>query len=153
MLENLPCIPLFQDFNPDQSLLLKTLFERFTCAPGMVIFEQGTPATYLYLLLKGEVSIQYKPYDGPVITLTRLRDGDVFGWSALVGSPQYTSAIISETEIEALRIRGKDLLKLSTDHPETGKVIIDRLARVVSPRWKNAKEQVQSLLGVEKKPY
>jgi CRP-like cAMP-binding protein len=151
MLEILPCIPLFEDLDPVQIALLKSLFEQFTCPANMVIFEQGTPAVHLYLIIKGEISIRYKPYDGPVITLTRLREGDVFGWSAVVGSLQYTSSIVSETPIEAIRVRGKDLLKLSVDAPATGKVIMDRLARVVSPRWKNAEEQVHSLLGTDSK--
>jgi len=147
MIESLPYIPLFQDLDPEQIALLKPLFEQFTCPADTVIFEQDTPATYLYLLVKGEVIIRYKPYDGPPITLTRLRNGDVFGWSAVVGSPRYTSSIISESEVEAIRIRGNHLLKLFSDAPETGKVVMDRLARVVSPRWGNAQAQVQSILN------
>jgi CRP-like cAMP-binding protein len=151
MLETLPCIPLFQDINPAQATLLKSLFEQFACLPNTVIIEQGAPATYLYLLIKGEVAIRYKPYDGPSITLTRLREGDVFGWSAVVGSPDYTSSIVSETQVEAIRIRRNDLLQLSNQSPETGKVIMDRLARVVSPRWENTHAQVQSLLNANQK--
>jgi CRP-like cAMP-binding protein len=147
MLEILPNIPLFQDIDPSQKNMLKPLFESFACPPDTVIIEQGAPAIYLYLLIKGEVAIRYKPYDGPSITLTRLRDGDVFGWSAVVGSPDYTSSIVSETQIETIRIRRNDLLKLSIQSPETGKVIMDRLARVVSPRWENTHAQVQSLLN------
>ena len=151
MIESLPYIPLFQDLDPAQIALLKPLFEQYTCPANTVIFEQDTPATYLYLLTKGEVAIRYKPYDGPTITLTRLRVGDVFGWSAVVGSPHYTSSIISESEVEAIRIRGDHLLKLSSESPETGKVVMDRLARVVSPRWGNAQAQVQSLLNSDQK--
>jgi CRP-like cAMP-binding protein len=151
MLETLPSIPLFQDIDPAQTALLKPLFEQFTCSANTAIIEQGAPATYLYLLIKGEVAIRYKPYDGPAITLTRLHDGDVFGWSAVVGSPYYTSSIVSETQIEAIRIRRNDLLKLSSQFPETGKVIMDRLARVVSPRWENTHAQVQSLLNSNQK--
>lgn len=151
MLETLPSIPLFQDIAPAQTALLKPLFEQFSCPSDTVIIEQGAPATYLYLLIKGEVAIRYKPYDGPSITLTRLRDGDVFGWSAVVGSPDYTSSIVSETQVEAIRIRRNDLLKLSNQSPETGKVIMDRLARVVSPRWENTHAQVQSLLNANQK--
>jgi CRP-like cAMP-binding protein len=147
MLETLPSIPLFQDIDPAQLAMLKPLFESFTCPPDTAIIEQGAPAIYLYLLLKGEVSIRYKPYDGPSITLTRLHDGDVFGWSAVVGSPNYTSSIVSETQIETIRIRRNDLLKLSIQSPETGQVIMDRLARVVSPRWENTHAQVQALLN------
>jgi CRP-like cAMP-binding protein len=151
MIESLSYIPLFQDLDPAQTALLKPLFEQFTCPANTVIFEQGTPATYLYVLIKGEVAIRYKPYDGPTITLTRLHDGDVFGWSAVVGSPDYTSSIVSETQIDAIRIRGSRLLKLFNDAPETGKIVMDRLARVVSSRWKNADAQVQSLLNSDKK--
>jgi CRP-like cAMP-binding protein len=146
MIDTLPCIPLFQNLDQVQIELLKPLFEQFSCSAEALILEQGKPAIYLYLLVKGEVAIHYKPYDGPVITLTRLREGDVFGWSAVVGSPCYTSSIISEMEVEAVRVRGKDLLKLLNESPETGRIVMDRLARVVSPRWENAHAQVQLLL-------
>ncbi len=85
MIESLSYIPLFQDLDPAQTALLKPLFEQFTCPANTVIFEQGTPATYLYVLIKGEVAIRYKPYDGPTINLTRLHDGYVFGFCYLFG--------------------------------------------------------------------
>ena len=151
MIESLPFIPLFKDLDPAQMDLLKPLFEQFTCPADTVIFEQNTPAVYLYLLIKGEVEIRYKPYDGPVITLTCLRDGDVFGWSAVVGSPRYTSSIISQSQVEAIRMQRNRLIKLFDDAPATGKIIMDRLARIVSPRWSDAHSQVQSLLNSDQK--
>ncbi len=147
MLDTLPYIPLFQGFDALQISILKPLFEEFICAAGTVIFEQGDSAKYLYLLKNGDVAIRYKPYDGPPLTLTRLHAGDVFGWSAVVGSPKYTSSIVSETAIEAIRIQGKHLWTLVDEHPETGTAIINRLARIVSPRWEHAHEQIQSLLN------
>lgn len=147
MLDILPNIPLFENLGPAQIALLKPLFEQFIRPANTTIFEQGEPASYLYLLIKGEVIIRFKPYDTPPITLTRLRAGDVFGWSAVLGSTHYTSSLVSETEIETIRIRGSHLLALVRDHPETGKIIMDRLANVVSSRWKNARTQVQALLN------
>ena len=146
MLESLMNIPLFEEFSPRQLELLKPLFELYSCPKGTVIFEQGGNATYLYLILKGNVEIQYKPYDGPPIILTRLKAGDVVGWSAVVGSPAYTSSIRSTEAFEAIRIRGADLVWLCREHPHTGSVILDRLAHVVSTRWKNARLQVKSML-------
>ncbi len=147
MLDSLPYIPLFRDLEPAQIDMLKPLFEPFTVQTESVIFEQGDPATHLYLILKGTVLIRYKPYDGPSIILTRLREGDVFGWSAVIGSPKYTSSIISETPIEAIRMSGGDLWKLVKEQPKTGKMIVDRLAKIVSPRWEKAHEQIQTLLN------
>ncbi|MBP6179754.1 MAG: cyclic nucleotide-binding domain-containing protein [Anaerolineales bacterium] len=146
MLDTIPYIPLFQNLPLDQVAVLKPLFEDFTCPANTVIFEQGDPASYMYLLISGEIAIRYKPYDGPAITLTRLRAGDVFGWSAVVGSKQYTSSIVSETEVRTIRIHGRDLVSLVENYPQTGEVIVDRLAQMVSSRWKNAYTQVQSLL-------
>jgi len=146
MLDTIPYIPLFQNLPLDQVAVLKPLFEDFFCPANTVIFEQGDPASYMYLLISGEIAIRYKPYDGPPITLTRLRAGDVFGWSAVVGSKQYTSSIVSETEVRAIRIHGRDLVALVENYPQTGEVIVDRLAQMVSSRWKNAYTQVQSLL-------
>ncbi len=146
MLESLAHIPFFQHLDPTQMELLQPLFENFFRAPESLIFSQNTPATYLYLILEGTVQIQYKPYDGPPITVTHLSEGDVFGWSAVVGSPHYTSSTVSKSEIKALRIRGTDLRNLVAKHPETGQVILDLLARFVSSRWKNAHTQVQSIL-------
>lgn len=147
MLDTLPYIPLFQGFDSLQINLLKPLFEEYTCAAGTVVFEQGDLAKYIYLLIRGDVAIHFKPYDGPPLTLTRLHSGDVFGWSAVIGSPKYTSSIISETKIEAIRIQGSHLWALAGEHPETGITIINRLALIVSPRWENAHTQIQSLLN------
>jgi CRP-like cAMP-binding protein len=146
MLESLTCIPLFQNLEPAQTALISAFFENFSCPPETLIFKQGAPAVHLYMILKGTVQIQYKPYDGPPITITRLSTGDVFGWSAVIGSPYYTSSIISISEVKAIRIRGIDLQKLINEHPVTGHIILDQLARVVSSRWKNSHLQVQSIL-------
>ncbi len=117
------------------------------CEAGTTIFEQGDQAKYLYLLMNGNIAIRYKPYDGPPLTLTRLHAGEIFGWSAVLGSSKYTSSIVSETEVEAIRIKGANLWELTGEHPEIGKTVINRLAQIVSPRWENAHLQIQSLLN------
>ncbi|MFN8413638.1 MAG: cyclic nucleotide-binding domain-containing protein [Anaerolineales bacterium] len=146
MLDTLAYIPLFQDLDPSQSDLIDSLFERFEYPQDTVLFEQGSPATHLYLITKGVVAIQYKPYDGPSLIVTRLRAGDLCGWSAVVGGKVYTSGCVSLSEVEAVRILGSDLWSLAKTHPELGKVVLNKLASIVSPRWENAHVQVQALL-------
>jgi CRP-like cAMP-binding protein len=138
--------PLFEGFSIRQLELLTPLFQPYSCPEDTVIFEQGREADYLYWLLHGSVEIRFKPYDGPTLVLTRLKAGDVFGWSAVIGSPIYTSETRSATPVEAIRIRGRDLEWLCREHPTTGSTILDRLAQGVSSRWKNARAQVKSML-------
>jgi CRP-like cAMP-binding protein len=149
MLDTLPSIPLFLVLEHGQKEILRTLFEPYNCPLETVIFKQGEPANYLYIIINGKVAIHYKPYDGSSIILTHLHSGDAFGWSAVVGSAFYTSSIISESQVESVRIKKGDLQTLILNHPEIGKIIIDRLADIVSSRLKNAHAQVQSILNTD----
>ncbi len=146
MLQDLRTIPPFEDLDEETLRLVEPLFERYTCPEGTVIFEQGDPALYLYLLLRGTVIIRYKPYDGPPLNLTQVMPGGVFGWSAVVGNPAYTSGTVAKDDIEAVRMRGASLRGLALRHPNAGRVILDKLAAKVSNRWQNANQQVREIL-------
>ena len=92
------------------------------------------------------MTIQYKPYDGPIITLSHLRAGDIFGWSSVVGGETYTSDAISTTEVQAVRLRGLELVKLCASHSAVGYGILEKLAESVSPRWTYARRQIQNII-------
>jgi len=127
--------------------LLKPLFEPYSCVAGSSVIEQGAPADYLYLVLEGKAEVSFKPYDGIPITVSHVGKDGLFGWSALVGSQTYTSSVRAIERLETLRIRGSKLRKLCVDHPDAGRDILERLATAVSSRWKNAHEQVKSILA------
>jgi Fe-S cluster biogenesis protein NfuA len=112
-----------------------------------VVIEQGEKAACLYLLTSGEVDIRYKPYDADTIKLTHLRAGDVFGWSAVLGNPTYSSSVICTTDCEVLEVCGSDLRELKDSHPQTSALVMDRLTRAVSSRWASAQTQVKSMLN------
>jgi len=99
------------------------------------------------------VEMSFKPYDGNPITVSHVEKGGLFGWSAVVGSEEYTSSAIAIEDVEAFRVSGSELRKFCLEHPEAGKDILERLADGVSSRWKNAHKQIKSLLvqGVTEK--
>ncbi len=136
----------FEDLDDKVLRLLDPLLENYICPAGTVIFEQGEPATHVYILLSGTVTLRYKPYDGPPITLTQIQPGSVFGWSAVIGNLTYTSGTVAKEDIEAIRIRGVELRRLAMRYPKAGRVIFDRLARRVSSRWQDATLQVRAIL-------
>jgi len=138
--------PLFHDIDDAHIGLLRPLFERVSFRAGTTVIEQGAAADFIYLIESGVVAISYKPYDGEAITITHVEVGGLFGWSALVGSHDYTSSGVAVEDLETMRIRGSDLRKLCKEYPEAGKVILDRLARSASARWQDEHEQVKSIL-------
>ena len=139
-------IPLFRNLSTETLEILEPLFEPCTCHKG-IIFEQGDPAIHLYLLIEGTTDILYKPYDAPVITITTLKPGEIFGWSAIGENTLYTSGASCQGECLIMRMRGSDLRALSIQHPQVGENLLDRLAESVSTRWKDAHSQVRDILS------
>lgn len=144
--ELIELLPLFQGLTREQVELLQPIVVAYDCFGGTVLFEQGEPAVFLYLVLSGEVQIQYKPEDGPPLTVARIHPGEIVGWSAVIGRVTYTSAAICEGSTRMLRIRGSDLRDLREKYPETGVLIMERMADSVARRLQNANPQVIALL-------
>jgi len=140
-------ISIFEGLSDRDMELLKPSFEQFSCPAGTMVIKQGSPADFLYLILSGKVEISFKPYDGSPITVTHVEAGGLFGWSAVVGSEKYTSSITAIEDLEAVRIHGSELRRLCVEHPESGRAILEYLANTVSSRWKDAREQVKSILS------
>ena len=147
MFKSLESIPLFKDVDEEILLMLEPLFEPYSCPAESVIFEQGDPAHYLYLVLEGTVEMRYKPYDGPPLILTNLSEGSIIGWSAVIGNATYTSGAACKENCYAIRMSSRDLHKLCAREPEAGRIILNLLAESVSSRWQDAQSQIQALLN------
>ena len=139
-------VALFNELSESQINLLKPLFEPFSCQAGTVILQQGASADWLYLIIRGTVEMSFKPYDGSSFTVSYVEKGGLFGWSAVIGSEKYSSSAIATEDVEAYRVRGSALRKFCLEHPEAGIDILERLADGVSFRWRNAHEQIKSLI-------
>jgi len=74
--------------------------------------------------------------------------GGVFGWSAAFGTGTYTSGAVCRGNVELLKVKGDDLKTLRQNHPETGILILERLAEVVAERLESSTthSQVVALL-------
>jgi len=139
-------LSLFKDFNTAQCNVVRPLFLPRHEPAGTVIFEQGDPAQYLYIVVEGEINIRFKPDDGPAIIVARVRREGVVGWSAALGSPAYTSAAICTTECQMLRVSSQDLRQLCEQDPETATLLLERLAAVIAERLRNTHHHIIALL-------
>ena len=140
-------ISIFADLDGNQISQLSPFMIECQFAKDTVIFEQGQPADHLYVLLSGEVRIHYKPYDGPVLTVARIEPGGVFGWSAALGRDIYTSEAVAMQDSVAYRVRSANLQVICTDYPETGKILLDRLASGIAERLQGTHNQILGILS------
>lgn len=143
---NLSQFALFTGFSDPQINQLKTLMEFCSQPANMVLFEQGARTIYLYFLLDGEVTIHYKPYDGPSLIIAKIIPGNVFGWSAALNRNTYSSSAITNNDCKFLRIKNSNLTGLCNRFPETGTLFLDRLANVISERIENSNQEIRLLL-------
>lgn len=122
------------------------LLEPVDLAQNEVIFEQGRIAEHLYILLEGEVVVNFKPYDGPQLTVAHIHSGGVFGWSAILGRQVYTSIALAAVDSVAIRMRGEELRSLCEEKPQTGLAILERLAGVIAERLNSTHAQIFTML-------
>jgi CRP-like cAMP-binding protein len=137
---------LLEDIPQDQVEILNPIMVDIQINANQTVFNQGEQADYLYFVISGSVSIQFKPDDGPVLTVADVREGGVFGWSSALGSACYTSSAICTEGGIFVRIAGEDLKKICQEHPETGILILNKLAGVIAQRLRGTHEQVVALL-------
>ena len=85
---------LFRDLVPKQLEVILPLFIPCEFPADTILFEQGDPADNLFAVVGGEVVVNFKPDDGPTITVARVQPGSIVGWSAALGSRRYTSSAV-----------------------------------------------------------
>ncbi|MPM65982.1 hypothetical protein SDC9_112886 [bioreactor metagenome] len=140
-------LPVFQGTSVELQTQLTPLVTLCHIAAGTTIFKQGEAANYLFILEKGQVEIVFKPFDGPALSVSRLGKGDIFGWSSTLGRKGYTSAAQALCDCEAYRISGKDLQRLCEDDPQSGVVILDRLASAIAERLECTHTEIMGILN------
>jgi CRP/FNR family transcriptional regulator len=141
-------LPFFAGLTPTQVEVLRGVFIPCDMYTDTVIFEQGSLAEFLYIVVKGEVLVSFKPDDGPHLPVARVGVGGVVGWSAALGSRKYTSAAITTEYTQLLRVRGSELRHIFRQHPTIGNLMKERLAEVIAQRTRVTHAQVKSLLDM-----
>ena len=137
---------IFQGLKRAQLNLLCGLLIARPFAIGQIIFHQGDAARDLFFLADGEVEISYKPYDGPALSVAHIVPGGVFGWSAALHRETYTANAIATLPGTAFQMGMKDLRLLCHKDPDTGVVLLNRLASAIAERVNNTYDQVMALL-------
>ncbi len=146
-LERYSSLAFFTGLTADDIRLLAPFFAPQNWVAGTLVFDQGDFADRLYLVVSGEVTIRYKPDDGPEMTVTRVHPGGIFGWSSAMGNPAYTSRAICTLDSEVLHIRGADMRMLCDKYPALGCIILERLSAIMTERQRSRQGLINSMLS------
>lgn len=149
LVEELTRLPLFAGLPPGHLAVVAPLFHSVSFPAGSKAFAEGDPAASVYVLVGGQVTIQFHPSDGGCLDIARIQPGGVFGWSAALGRPVYTSSAVCNTRVDALAARGVDLRNVMLADAELGAALLERMADVVVSRLEGLRAQLTTLLRGE----
>ena len=115
----------------DQLKILSNISREIHVSPGEVIFHEGEPCDYLYVIVDGEIEIVRNPGDLGEDVLAILKRPSSFGEIALFGSKGRSAAARATNEVTLLGIEKDPLLVLIQEHPEISVAIIFQLTSIV----------------------
>ncbi len=106
--------------------------EKQTCEEGEVLFKEGEPANYFYILIKGRIKLSIGD-TGPAVYMAH-DPGQVLGWSTLLGRQSYSATAMSVASSKILKLEKADFLEQLSRVPESEAMLFKRVAQMLGDR-------------------
>lgn len=119
--------------------------DEVTVPPDTRLFNEGDPARYLFVIMQGEVNIQYLLGNGELRTVDTLIGGDLLVWSALVEPHKTTAAGTTTKQTHLLRVDGRQLRELCEKDPQVGYRLMLEVAGLLANRLEGARVQLAAV--------
>jgi toluene monooxygenase system ferredoxin subunit len=129
-------IELFEGLPEDDLKKIASLSHEVSFPAQTSIFSPEKTAAHILLVLKGTVglTVHASPLAEPVTISVLNAHGQVFGFASVLGQPHHNSSALAVTDVRALAIDGDRLMDFLAAKPETGLIVMKRIATVISRR-------------------
>lgn len=114
---------------------------------GNLIFREGDPASTIYLIVKGNVSLEIC---APGIGCRRILTagaGDLLGLSPLLDNVKLTATARTMAPTQAVAISGSQILTMCEHEPRFGYVFMRRAAAALAKRLNATRVQLLDVFG------
>lgn len=115
--------------------------------PGSVIFAEGLEHSELYLVVHGHVRLDMTVPKRGRIPLITLGDGDLLGWSPLVGDYVMTSTATALDSVRTLTFRGNELRRLCELDHDVGYYVMRQVSKSLARRLVSTRLQLLDLFA------
>jgi len=116
-LHYLSCVPLLKEISPRSLLTLARAGRWQQLRRGDFLFLQGDPAHSAFVVCTGWIVITLNSADGRELTITEMRNGDMFGENALISGSVRSTSAIAHAASELLEIPRAAFLTVLNDEP------------------------------------
>lgn len=159
---DLSLFPFFSGISRDRLAEIEVFSIVQNYKTGAAVFKSSEPARNLYGLIQGEVdlfilfkeeiitkNIKYEEYittnvenlEKPVI-IEKVRNYDIFGWSALVAPERMTATARCASDCEIVLFPASDLRRIFNNDPELGYLLSSRINIIIAQRLNSRTEKL-----------
>jgi len=130
------------DVRPETLAAIEKISQLRKFSANDIVYREHEDSPFLFVVVSGQVDVQYLLKDGRRKTLDTCRPGDCLLWSSLIPPHKTNSIGICRAESELLSIDGKELLKICENDTAFGYNMMNFIAIVVRRRLQAARQQL-----------
>ncbi len=124
---------------------LAMLCEEESIAAGTVMYREGDKADKLYILVEGEVDIQYTLGSGELRTVDTIVPGELLMWSALVEPYKSTAVVTTRQDSKVIAMDAAKLRSFCTENQEVANDVLLHLTKLLATRLEGARIQLATI--------
>lgn len=138
-------ISFLRDIDPVHLQLIATISGIHVYDLNDVLFYEGQPAEYVYLVVSGAIVLKLSPAGIHQKALLTFGPGEMLGWSSFLEQRKYGSTGLVAAPTRLVKIDGRQLRALCDREPEFGYDFMCRTMRTVAHRLTTSWRQLATL--------
>ena len=143
--EKLRRYPYFAGVSGESLKAIAVVADEESVPSATTMFSEGDPAKKLYIIVKGQVDIQYTLGSGELRTVDTLVDGDLLVWSALVDPHKCTTVGTTAQDTQLIAIDAAKLNDLCDADPLLGYRLMSQVSKLLAHRLEGARIQLATI--------
>jgi len=106
-----------------------------------LVFQQGEKARRFYMLQEGKIILEQRITDKIAVSVSAIKPGFSFGWSAMLDEEQYTIDAVCAAPSKVFSFRGEKIKSLFEKDHSLGFIMSQRLLHIIKKRYDIRTEQ------------
>jgi CRP-like cAMP-binding protein len=147
LLEHLRGVGFLHGFSEEHLERLAQFARLLAMAEGQVIFREGEPTSNIYLIVRGNVSLEICAPGVGCRRILTASEGDLLGLSPVLEQVRLTSTARALTPVELIEINGGQIIAMCEHDPRFGYIFMRRFALALAMRLNATRMQLLDVFG------
>ena len=140
-LEKLRMVPFFQELSAQELEEVNELFSASHFSKGQYIYYEGDKASFLRVVVDGNVKLLQKTDEGREVLIDMLQAGEYFGSLSAMGEDTYTETAVAQTSCCVLAMGLQDLKKVIDQYSSVAASLLE----ITSQRLNSTRNRVAQI--------